>query len=57
MKLKRFEKKLVLNKKTVVNLVTGELNKVKGGKPESVVWSHCCVFYSWIVNQLTECTR
>lgn len=31
MKTKNFKRKLVLNKKTVVNLNIGELNHVKGG--------------------------
>lgn len=55
MKPTKFEKKLVLNKKTIVNLGNNELGKVKGGKPESVVWSFCCIFNSWLVNQDTEC--
>jgi len=33
MKTKKFEKKLVLNKKTIAHLANGELNAAKGGDP------------------------
>ena len=33
MRPKRFSKKLSLNKKTVVNLNTGKMNDIRGGRP------------------------
>ena len=33
MKIKKFDKKLMLNKKTIADLENEELNTVKGGKP------------------------
>ena len=44
---KKFEKKLVLNKKTIVNLGNYELGKVKGGEPATVQWSDCCTGPTW----------
>ena len=55
MKSKKFEKKLVLNKKTIVNLGNNELGNVKGGDQGSAIWSNCCQFNSWAVNDQTEC--
>jgi len=46
MKTKSFSKKLMLNKKTIVNLENGEMNDVQGGVPESTtavsIVTNCC---------------
>jgi natural product precursor len=48
MKTKKFDKKLTLNKKTIVDLKNEELNSVKGGQHSVVVpcgtmLSLCCM--------------
>lgn len=49
MKTKKFEKKLLLNKKTISNLSNGQLSDVKGGRPilntNDTVCS--CLTYWW----------
>ena len=44
MKTKHFEKKLSLNKKTIVNLKNDELKKVHGGIWESMKITACTCF-------------
>jgi len=41
MKPKTFEKKLILNKKTVASLEKKEMLKVNGGKVETIVGPYC----------------
>ncbi len=38
MKTKKFEKQLVLNKETIVNLAKEEIKAVKGGELETSEW-------------------
>jgi hypothetical protein len=41
MKAKEFDKKLVLNKKTISDLSNLEMVKVKGGTPRPPTYSNC----------------
>ena len=43
MKTKRFQKRLTLNKKTVVNLNSNEKQGVKGGAPYTLIGTCSCV--------------
>lgn len=42
MKLKKFEKKLVLNKKTIADLGNNVLSRVKGGIFPTFPFTACC---------------
>ena len=52
MKTKKFGKKLVLNKKTVAHLGSGELNAAKGGDPATVIGQSC----NWCYATNPTCT-
>lgn len=49
MKLKKFEKKLALNKKTIVNLDTNQMSKVNGGYCYTFPKSGC------VITNFTNC--
>ena len=41
MKTKKLEKKLVLNKKTIADLINSEMKKVYGGVSVDTCWTDC----------------
>ena len=41
MKTKKLEKKLVLNKKTIADLINNEMKKVHGGVSVDTCWTDC----------------
>jgi hypothetical protein len=49
MRKKRFDKKLVLNKKTVAHLNKGDMNSVEGGKKDcvSIPFPTCASYQGW----------
>ena len=56
MKTKKFNKKLVLNKKTIVNLKNGQMKKVQGGKTYPPCGSPCTEFCdTWIFTICDPC--
>ena len=42
MKTKSFKKGFALNKRTIANLNTSDMNKVKGGEPKTETETCCC---------------
>ena len=56
MKLKKFEKKLALNKKTIADLGDSELGKVKGGIWPTFPLTNCCPEPTWTIEpEQTSC--
>lgn len=56
MKQKKFDKKLFLNKKTIVDLDNGEMTQVKGGSGDSRCW--ICPYTTKCVSApMTNCTN
>ena len=56
MKLKKFEKKLALNKKTIADLGDNELGKVKGGIWPTFPLTNCCPEPTWTIEpEQTSC--
>jgi natural product precursor len=62
MKIKKFNKKLSLNKESIANLATTELNDVKGGRPPIIIiatyytCNQTCLCTVETVCHVTECS-